>query len=394
MSPPPRNRTFSVGAHLLAAMVLVMVVFGGLGTYTAAGALSRARRSAVRDATAQAAVAARAVSATWSLAQSQVASLAGNPGLAAVFADPSHCQLSFALDLVPQGHLDLITPDGRVVCTSFTPARGHQTPTQAGAPWLATLNKAKGLFASAVFQDALTGDRAIVIGAPVNDRAGHLLGGVTLVMTTDAVAARLAQAYGAQEGYQFALTDSGTGAVLSAPNSSVAANGSSVGSPRNPITTARFLSGSAPVQGPGWTVFAGVRPSTALGPTRSILLREGVLAAIGLWVMLVLLAVIRRRIADPLARLAEAIGDSGPHVGDVLDRMGGTTEVAALATAFGAMIEGRDAYEAQLSELALHDPLTALPNRALLVDRLEQALANSARTPGTVAVLFVDLDRF
>ncbi|MGJ7440328.1 diguanylate cyclase domain-containing protein [Aquipuribacter sp. MA13-6] len=43
---------------------------------------------------------------------------------------------------------------------------------------------------------------------------------------------------------------------------------------------------------------------------------------------------------------------------------------------------------------ATHDPLTGLPNRALLTDRLEQAVAASRRDRTPLALLFVDLDHF
>jgi diguanylate cyclase (GGDEF)-like protein len=47
-----------------------------------------------------------------------------------------------------------------------------------------------------------------------------------------------------------------------------------------------------------------------------------------------------------------------------------------------------------LTHRALHDPLTGLPNRTLLLDRLEVALRRVERTGSQVAVLFIDLDRF
>ena len=50
--------------------------------------------------------------------------------------------------------------------------------------------------------------------------------------------------------------------------------------------------------------------------------------------------------------------------------------------------------EAQLLHAAMHDSLTDLPNRRLMRDRLTTALARSARTGQTVAVLFLDLDEF
>ena len=51
-------------------------------------------------------------------------------------------------------------------------------------------------------------------------------------------------------------------------------------------------------------------------------------------------------------------------------------------------------FEAQLSHQVLHDPLTGLPNRLMLTDRLDQVLARVRRHDRMCGVLFVDLDRF
>lgn len=51
-------------------------------------------------------------------------------------------------------------------------------------------------------------------------------------------------------------------------------------------------------------------------------------------------------------------------------------------------------FESQLTFQATHDLLTHLPNRMLLIDRLEQAIFQSRRSKTQVAVIILDLDRF
>ncbi|NJR71893.1 MAG: diguanylate cyclase [Gammaproteobacteria bacterium] len=65
-------------------------------------------------------------------------------------------------------------------------------------------------------------------------------------------------------------------------------------------------------------------------------------------------------------------------------RMTGTT----------ANITARKAAEERVEFLATRDPLTGLPNRMLLNDRLESGLANAARSGSRLAFMFIDLDRF
>jgi diguanylate cyclase (GGDEF)-like protein/PAS domain S-box-containing protein len=74
----------------------------------------------------------------------------------------------------------------------------------------------------------------------------------------------------------------------------------------------------------------------------------------------------------------------------VKDRNGLTTHYVAI---FNDVTE-RVSAQAQIDTLAFYDPLTHLPNRRLLLDRLEQALHNSTRHARKNALLFIDLDNF
>lgn len=57
-------------------------------------------------------------------------------------------------------------------------------------------------------------------------------------------------------------------------------------------------------------------------------------------------------------------------------------------------ISEHKAREERLSQMAYRDPLTGLPNRTLLVDRLGQALVRAERDGNEVALMFIDLDEF
>jgi diguanylate cyclase (GGDEF)-like protein/PAS domain S-box-containing protein len=66
----------------------------------------------------------------------------------------------------------------------------------------------------------------------------------------------------------------------------------------------------------------------------------------------------------------------------------------AAALSINRDISERRALEKAIRDMAFHDPLTGLPNRKLLSDRLSLALAQAHRGRRTMAVLFLDLDGF
>ena len=81
---------------------------------------------------------------------------------------------------------------------------------------------------------------------------------------------------------------------------------------------------------------------------------------------------------------------------DELEQLVGerTGELQAANRKLESEITERLQAEGRARHLADHDPLTGLPNRRILEDRLTQALALSQRNRKQTAVMFVDLDRF
>lgn len=102
----------------------------------------------------------------------------------------------------------------------------------------------------------------------------------------------------------------------------------------------------------------------------------------------------------------EAPGQGVPWVKEKFIRVDGSevdVEVAAISFTYQGKqavqlifrdITERKQIEERLERLALYDALTGLPNRALFFDRMKQLLALAKRNQYSVAVLYMDLDRF
>lgn len=89
----------------------------------------------------------------------------------------------------------------------------------------------------------------------------------------------------------------------------------------------------------------------------------------------------RRRSGEPFAkRLA-------------LSRLGEEGQITHFVALFSD-ITAQKQHEHQLERIAYHDPLTDLPNRTLLQDRLQHAIAHAERRGARLAVVYIDLDGF
>jgi diguanylate cyclase (GGDEF)-like protein len=108
----------------------------------------------------------------------------------------------------------------------------------------------------------------------------------------------------------------------------------------------------------------------------------------------------RNVMADMLRECAEQLGTAPDALTEALNMLQLSVEFTLLRVCECFEVERQRTDEElarrdeELAFLATHDPLTGLPNRTLILDRVEQMLARSARNQAPVAALFIDLDNF
>ncbi|MBS1848027.1 MAG: PAS domain S-box protein [Actinobacteria bacterium] len=111
------------------------------------------------------------------------------------------------------------------------------------------------------------------------------------------------------------------------------------------------------------------------------------------WTSAIIPTLKRRLVWQGEVVITNRAGDSIP-ISAVVNVHRDARGVAEVVSVTARDMTERADLEARLEHQATHDPLTGLPNRSLLLDRLGVALGRSSRNSSHLAVLFADLDRF
>jgi hypothetical protein len=151
--------------YLVGLVTLFVLATAGGVFYGRIQAERDALQSAADDASFGARLAATQLATGIATVRASVAQVAANPSIAQIFARPQACTLSFALSgAADAGHIDLLRPDGSVVCSSRS-GSGAKDRGYAGADWMGHALR-DPVFAAPV-ADPVTGKQVVLTTAPV-----------------------------------------------------------------------------------------------------------------------------------------------------------------------------------------------------------------------------------
>lgn len=343
------RRTWSLRVYLVGLVVLFVVAAGANFLYQRGAALTQAHRTALSDARFAAALAAKNMAAAIGQVQQGLVTTALTPGLAKVLSGRGTCTLAFdgATPFVT-GHLDVISRDGAVHCSSRAVPPGQ--PYHAAA-WLPRSRKAPVV--TGPVTDPRTGKPALVITCPIDGRgtvaALLSLGDLGPALTSGLGGPlHLAFAVTTADGRQVVASSENPGHWAGAPLAGTAfalARGQAEHPDLSGVTS---LFGHAVTRRLGWQVYASVSKAKALAAARASSARDLVISLTGLAVFLAALWVVYRRVTRPISKLSEGVRAASSQPDPAPLAVRGPAEVSTLVEDFNELI----AAAAQRRELA------------------------------------------
>jgi PAS domain S-box-containing protein len=335
------RRRLPVRAYFVAIVALFVVAAAGAILSLREQAARDARTSALADTRFAAKTAATQLGETIKAVPATVASLAGNPQIGQLLAHPAGCTLSFDLGAgaADRSHLDVLRPNGTVVCSSRPHTGSAPLSGYAGAPWLAQAANHAVLIAPAV--DKATGARGILSAMPA--RGGIVVAFADLA----AVGTHLASLFDGGRPMVFLVTTR-SGRVVSTSQHPARSIGRSVAGTefaragsatewRDLEGTTRIF-GEAAVPGAGWRFFAGEDKAAAMAAAGRLERRQTEIILAGLAALLLVVWFAYRKLARPLVELGGAVRASSTGTPRAPVAAGGPAELHALAEDVNGLI--------------------------------------------------------
>ena len=398
-----RIRSYSTRSYLVATLLTVTVVVTALGAYFAVLDARRAASDVGREASFEATLASDAIAAAVSDNLTTLTTQVTDPTtvdlISQLVSSPNTCRQAASSGgngAFPDGEIHFFELSGRLICTS---TKQPHSQTVASAPWFASV----GLTPKNAdpYVDPISGKLSVATVGWIA-KNGKPFVGFASTLSFDTLSEALTKQYGGRFGATFDLVDltaHATHSILSGPAGALWRQSESALKPvrfasYQGADNIRRVYSATPVKDTKWLLITSVPESQALAAARTNEYHQIALALIAFALLLILGLAINRNIVGPIRRLRTAVEQAGRDVVPAPLTLEGPLEIARLVQEFNSMVSSRAQYEERLTHQALHDHLTGLPNRALLIDRISKALERAERTKEGVAVLFADLDRF
>jgi diguanylate cyclase (GGDEF)-like protein len=336
--------------------------------------------------------------------------------------DPANCD-PILVDLVninpDYANAVYTNMDGLVVC-SAVPQPGGKLVNVGNTPWFKKFLQNRRFTVGEPFLGPITGKWVSVLVAPIWNAQREMVGTVQLPFDLKSFDPNI-PADDLPQGSRFGFfQDDGImvwrnldpeGVIGTRPNAEAARrivalrDGEFESLAVDGVT--RYFS-VVPMPAVGWVAFVGVPATEVYAAAKQRAVTAAAFALLALVGLVWLALAMARRISEPIVALAKTARAVQGGNGQARAASLGPSEVAEVANAFNAMTDSlqdaahtleaevaeRKLVEAQVREVAFHDPLTHLPNRLLLNDRVSQALAAGVRSGVYSALMFLDLDNF
>ena len=335
----PGRQSWSLRNYMALFMVVLLGVAGLAAFAVRNMAEIDAQQNAVADANFAAQTAASEIAKDFALLAQTTDQLAANPQVAAILSRAGSCGLTFSGGAFSQGHLDIISPDGSVKCSSQPLPTG---PVYALSDWLPLAIHSRTTVAP--FLDPVSGQISAVVASPV----GAGLGAVAAIVTLAPLGPSLAASLGGARHLEFLVTTKDSRTVITRSLASARWVGADLaGTPfarsgggveRQDVDGTARLYAHFAVASTAWIVFAGADKAAALAAADQLSNRSLLIIVGGVGVMLLVTSVVYRRIAEPVRRLSLVMRGSTP--GDAVKAVGstGATEVTNLAWDFDRLM--------------------------------------------------------